>query len=408
MATVSFSRHSDAGTIRLRISHAGSRRFVSLGIQVDKDEWSVSKSRARKSHSDSEAINQRLTEIERVARGVITRLESRPEPVTADWIKDELLSELHGDEDGPSGFVEFAEAFVEDYRRRGQMGTYRSYASVLSKFKCFLETEKGRASLSFHRLNGALIRSFRTFCYEVRDNSPNTVGKALNVMRTMTRAAMEDGHIDRSDYAFEHIAIDSEEVQKEKLTPAEINDLAQVELDEDSTAADCRRWFLFAYYTGGMRFGDVATLRPEHIREPAEGKRKRIYYRMQKVDNSLGVPLTDEAEEILRYYDGPYDGGWVFPILDGVQPDSSRLTARKEAQTSKTNNYLKKIAKKAGLQKNVTFHLSRNAAAWRLYQEIGDIYKVSKLLGHSSVAQTEEYLQGFEDDSLDEDFLSAF
>jgi len=52
--------------------------------------------------------------------------------------------------------------------------------------------------------------------------------------------------------------------------------------------------------------------------------------------------------------------------------------------------------------------ISRNAAAWQLYDSIGDIYKVSKLLGHSSVTQTEEYLQGFEDESLDEDFLSAF
>jgi hypothetical protein len=33
---------------------------------------------------------------------------------------------------------------------------------------------------------------------------------------------------------------------------------------------------------------------------------------------------------------------------------------------------------------------------------------VSKLLGHASVTQTEEYLAGFEDDSLDNDFLSAF
>jgi len=55
----------------------------------------------------------------------------------------------------------------------------------------------------------------------------------------------------------------------------------------------------------------------------------------------------------------------------------------------------------------VSFHLSRNAAAWKLYQEVGDIYKVRDFLGHSSVEQTGEYIDGFEDESRDEDFLDA-
>lgn len=404
MATVAFDHHTEVGTIRLRISHAGARRFVSLGIQVGPDEWSTAKSRVKKRHPEADRINQRLTQVEQEVRGVVARLESRPEPITAGWLRDEIVEAIEGGEDGPEDFLSFAREFVQGYERRGQMGTFRNYRSVWRKFRGFLKEEKGRTQLPFHRLTERLVREFRTYCYEVRGNAVNTVGKALHVLRTFTRAAMKEGHIDRSAYPFEHITIDSEEVQKEMLTPGEIESLASAQVN--GVAADALRYFLFAYYAGGMRFGDVATLRPEHIRR--RGGRRRVYYRMEKVDGSVGVPLTSEAEEILSHYDGPYDGGWVFPILDGYGPEHERLVRKKEAQNATVNELLKDIAAEVDLEKRVTFHLARNAAAWRLYKSIGDIYKVSKLLGHSSVQQTEEYLEGFEDDSLDDDFLSAF
>jgi hypothetical protein len=38
---------------------------------------------------------------------------------------------------------------------------------------------------------------------------------------------------------------------------------------------------------------------------------------------------------------------------------------------------------------------------------VGDIYKVSKFLGHSNVEQTQDYIDGFVDESRDEDFIAA-
>ncbi len=50
----------------------------------------------------------------------------------------------------------------------------------------------------------------------------------------------------------------------------------------------------------------------------------------------------------------------------------------------------------------MTFHLSRNASVWKLYQNVGDIYKVSKFLGHRNVEQTKDDIDGFVDASWDE------
>lgn len=43
-----------------------------------------------------------------------------------------------------------------------------------------------------------------------------------------------------------------------------------------------------------------------------------------------------------------------------------------------------------------------------MYKKLGDVYKVKQVLGHSSIRVTEEYLRGFEDDSLDDDYESLF
>jgi integrase len=321
-------------------------------------------------------------------------------------MKEEIDKRLGRRARDSSKFMQFAYDRLENYKRRGQTGTHKNYKSNLRKFQAFLEDELDRKDIHFERITDSLIRDFRTYCYEVRGNKTNTVGKALTVLRTFVRKAMKEGHIDQG-YPFEHITVDNEKVEREKLTPEEIERIADVELDPDSLKAEVRRWFLFAYYAGGMRFSDVATLKPEHIRSAQGSSHKRIYYRMEKTEGMTGVPVNDEAQAILDYYDQTFNP-WVFPILKGVDPDDRDLINRKEAKNTLANKYLRKyIAPKAGIEKHVSFHLSRNAAAWKLYETIGDIYKVMKILGHSSVQQTEEYISGFEDDSLDDDFLDA-
>lgn len=159
-----------------------------------------------------------------------------------------------------------------------------------------------------------------------------------------------------------------------------------------------------------MRFSDVATLQWQHIREGRSG-RPRVCYKIKKTADTVGVPLILEAKQILRHYEEGDGEEWVFPISEGIDPDSNRgkeaLHRRKCKRNSAANRHLKELAGRAGIEKRVTFHLSRNAAAWKLYQNVGDIYKVSKFLGHSNVEQTQDYIDGFVDESRDEDFIAA-
>lgn len=412
MASVSFRPHSRTNgqgkaVVLVRITHNYTRKYVHLDLKVNSDYWSTKRQRVTSSHVAHTEINSRLADIEKQIQEVISRMEANAAELTAGWLRDEIEKAIKGDGSKDlSGFIEFAERKLKNYKRQGQTGTHKAYTSNIGKFQDFLLDELGHREIPFHRITPALIHDFRSYCYEVRKNKANTVGKALGVLRTFVRKAMKEGHLEQ-EYPFRHITVDSEEVEKEKLTPREMERIEALDLDPDSLTAEIRRWFLFAYYAGGMRFSDVATLKPNHIRTDENGQR-RVYYRMEKTEGLVGVPIIPEAQEILEYYDQTFDP-WVFPILKGVDEDASDLVQKKEAQNALANKYLSKyILPKTDIDKHVSFHLSRNAAAWRLYQSIGDLYKVMKILGHSSVTQTEKYLKGFEDDSLDDDFKSAF
>lgn len=395
--------------VRLRISHSGKRKFVSLDLDVLASRWNDDRQRVTRSHPDNSRINARLSEIESVAQRAVSRLQSAGEVITAGRIQQGVKEELFEEEEEGeyNDFIAFAWDEVEGYRRRDQMTTHRHYRTGVRKLLDFLEdeSEQGRKSISlpFDALTVQLIREFRNHMYEVRENAPNTVGKTLTQIKTIWNAAVKEGHADHDPWS--DITIDSAPSQKEKLDFEEIEALEEVDLPNGSTERRALDYFLFALYGGGMRFSDVATLKHKHLNGG------RIQYKMKKTSEGAGVPIVDKAEAILDRYDGRSQEpeSRVFPILDGYDLDEIEdLQKAIESRNVYVNRRLKKVQQEARIETNLTFHLARHSAAWKLYREMNDIYKVKRILGHSRVEVTEEYLRGFPDTEMDEEYESVF
>ncbi len=281
--------------IRLRIDHRGEKRFISLPIKVLLGKWNGDKRRVTGTHPDAGEINAFLSDLERAAFSFISRLERAGTPTAAQRIKVEIQEEREEGKSASEDFLAFAREKVKGYKRRGQIGTLRSHRTTCRKFTAFIEETYGREEVLFGAPEAELFREFRTYCYEERGSGTNTAQRELSVLRTLVRHAMKEGKL--SAYPFEHITIDSEPSQKELLTPEEVEGIADLDIDEDSSAAEARRWFLFAYYAGGMRFSDVATLQWQHIREvPTAVGRPRVCYKMKKTADTVGVPLIPEAK----------------------------------------------------------------------------------------------------------------
>ncbi len=157
--------------------------------------------------------------------------------------------------------------------------------------------------------------------------------------------------------------------KREYLTLEEVKKLASTECD----VWQVKYAFLFCCFTG-LRYIDVSLLKWKNIVKASETE-WRIETVQQKTKEPVYIPLSENAMRWLpdKGYNGPEN--YVFQFRD----------------RSMIYEYLDKWAKAAGIEKHVTFHMSRHTCATLLLSYGTDLYTVSKILGHTSIKTTQIY-----------------
>ena len=157
--------------------------------------------------------------------------------------------------------------------------------------------------------------------------------------------------------------------KKEYLTLSEVKRMAEAECDDWRV----KYAFMFCCFTG-LRYIDVSRLKWKHIVEVGEGK-YQIELIQQKTKEPVYIPLSANALKWLpeRGYDGREN--YIYKFRD----------------RSIIYDYLKKWGDVAGIDKHLTFHMSRHTCATLLLYYGTDLYTVSKILGHTSIKTTQIY-----------------
>ena len=397
--------------IYLVVRHKGSRATLATDLRLKIKHWNSRAGEVRKSHPHHHDLNEYLSSLRGEAQASIARRMAAGS-LTAKNVRNDVRAAAEAEPEAGTGpeddFLVFAEEMLDSYRQREQVATWRSYKGVLSKFKKYLAAEHSRRTLAHQDLDVGLLRGFRTWMKAERGNSQNTIHKGLRVLRTFLYQAIREGHFPQEDNPYFHLTLRREKVKRDALSLKDMDKIEELEIPERSVMWDVRNMFVFSFYTGGPRFGDVLRTRWEHV---AGG---RLTYEMEKTGEAAGIVLVDGAKEILGRYDYRPRGeeDFVFPLLDGRDISTPRKWNRvKGGRNSLANDFLKTIARRAeidGDPDSVSFHISRHSVAHLLYRKWGDMRKVQQVLGHASMKQTERYLSGFEDLSLDDDFRDVF
>ena len=159
-----------------------------------------------------------------------------------------------------------------------------------------------------------------------------------------------------------------ESQEKDVLSTDEIKRLAATPCGNDTV----KRAFLFSCFTG-LRLIDVRGITWKEIQE-SDGK--LTLRRMQtKTEKQVSVSLNASAVKLIGERKEP--GDKVFDLM---------------GDTGIRKN-LKAWAKKAGLQKHITFHVARHSFATNLLIYETDILTVSRLLGHTTTKMTQKYIR---------------
>ena len=127
--------------------------------------------------------------------------------------------------------------------------------------------------------------------------------------------------------------------------------------------------------TTGLRHSDMAALRWQDIQNTDAGEIINLPS-MQKTKHPVIIPLGIQAKSWLPERNNAEPDAKVFP-------DAPTIGCADRA--------LKHMAKRAGIDKTISFHCSRHTFATMMLTLGADLYTTSKLLGHANVTTTQIY-----------------
>jgi site-specific recombinase XerD len=406
--------------IYVRIADAGRTRYVSIGLKIKPRYWNKKKGEVRKNdYCDARHLNKIIRDKITTIRNDAYQMKASNKLVNADAVKTRAKSkQVSGD------FIAYAKKFAER-KHRVNVQTGRRYDGIVSKLESYTGGE-----LSFRELTVTWLKEYMDWLSNVRNNKANTVHANLRAIRAILYAAIREDIFPQERNPFFKITLKQPKVSKTKLIASEVKAFSKQEtISEFQKLA--KNLFLFSFFTCGMRFRDVATLKNKHV------SGTHITYQMNKTGNAQHVEIYPAAERIIDNYrrgGGPED--FVFPLIDvdkvlrNLLPVDDKLTVADlsfgEAPTgpqqkiqreldrdiSSKNAYLNKelkiVAKRAGIAKNISFHVARHSYADIAREKKADLHQLSKSLGHSSLKVTENYLQSLGNEASNEAALTVY
>ena len=268
-------------------------------------------------------------------------------------------------------FFDKAQRYLEQDKENLAPLTVRTYYWNLKKFQYFIP------NLDCSEINTQTIRKFRQHLQEL-GNKPNTIIKALSVLRNFTQKMLADGLI--GENPFEKIRVGRAYTKRDFLTTNELKKLYLNFQDRKNfltgTEEDVMRAFLFSCFTG-LRYSDLQSLDASEIFD------WKIRKQMHKTGDLVYIPIPLQARLLLPE---KIKSGRIFRVVEN----------------SHFNRTLRSAAKKLGCHKHIHCHLARHTFATTCITLGISLPATSKLLGHRTVETTLIYAK-FVDPFLDKE-----
>lgn len=194
-----------------------------------------------------------------------------------------------------------------------------------------------------------------------------TVDNYLRCLKAAFNVAVEEGIMPTNPMlALDRSHLKGTTYEREFLSVEEVKKL----IDTPCRRPDIKGAFLFSCFCG-LRISDVRSLQWKHV--VTAGGKMYLKITQFKTRRPLSIPFSRQALRWMPERGNAEEDEYIFPPL------SNNMTV------------LDDWAKEAGINKHVTFHVSRHTFATMELTMGADIYTTSKLLGHTSVATTQIY-----------------
>ncbi|KAA6317141.1 Tyrosine recombinase XerC [termite gut metagenome] len=359
-----------------RISVDGKSSAFSTGLDIELEHWDAKMGMARGKSKDIISLNKQIENYKSELGRHYRNMVENQGYVTAESLKNTLRGIGINQN---TVIQEFASLVEEKKKSIGisiEASTYPIYPNALKHFRDFLQEKYNVDDIPFGKVDIALIDAYAYYLKIDLRMTPRTVKTNMIPFRTTVKRAFNKGMI-RQDPFFEYTP-EKSIPKRPWLSNEEIERLMNVKM-KHSTWNFTRDMFIFSTFTG-IAFIDLENLKHSNIQKQEDGSLWIVLNR-QKTGTASYIPLLPIAQRILeRYKNSEFTGGngKVFKLQHHVN----------------VNWQLKRLAKAAGIDKRLTFHMSRFTFATTICLTGGvPIETLSQMMGHLSIRTTQIYAE---------------
>jgi len=265
--------------------------------------------------------------------------------------------------------------FIEYCQKLGEAKLTENSQLVWKRAVAHLERFAGKEGITFNRVNDILLENFKDYLL-ARVNSNSAITYLSRIKAACRKAAKQQI---LNHYTGTEVTIKKKKTLPKYLTFEELQKLRAVPSQNQAV----RDSFLFSCFSG-LRYSDAKALTWDQVRY--ENDRPFLWFIQEKTKDAQALPLSEQAIEILnaQKYAEP---------SSRLRREIEKNTVFKMPAQQTVDKALKRWAKRAGVEKNISFHVGRHTFATMSLTYGADLYTVSKLLGHANIQTTQIYAE---------------
>lgn len=356
-----------------RITLDGEIVQFSTGLETNPDLWDAKAGRSMGRTAHEIGVNKELKYLSTSIEKHYAYIVEKDGYVTAERVKNAVMNIAQE----PTTLLKELEEATEEIRKsigiNHTVATYRAYVNAHLNLSRFIRDKYGKSDMPFSSLEYSFIENYDMYLKIDHKMATGSVMQHIIFLKKLVKRAMNKGIISRNPF-FGYVP-DQPKTSRKWLSCEEIQKVMTTPIGHLSVAF-VRDMFVFGCWTG-LSYTDIKNLQDINIVTDSEGN-QWIDIRRQKTGSRSLVPLLDIPKEIINKYKGTGEKGKVFKMLC----------------MNVVCQYTKRIGKLCGLDKKLTFHMSRHSFGTSICLTQGvTIETLSQMMGHRNIKTTQIYAE---------------
>lgn len=279
------------------LSFAGRRVKVYANRSIHPRQWDATERRAlTRGYPRNGALNDWLDLLaERLAGCYDAHAAAGTQPTAAE-LRALSETETPADEPAPTPaapggfFWHRYDEWVAYTRAAGTVRTAQAHATAGRHLREFADA--GGYAIDFDTLTPTVGDRWAAYLLNVAKLTDNTINKHLGRLKAFMKWASKRGYTEST--ALDRVSWARREPDVIALSAAELRALESLPLAPGSRLDKARAWFLLACYTG-LRYSDLVSIRPQHLRPATDKLPAHLRLTAQKTRAVVNVPLSAAA-----------------------------------------------------------------------------------------------------------------